>query len=299
MPPVPSKRVTAGLLAQYSLPLRAERGKDSRGIIFAVGGSPQMPGAIVLTATAALRAGAGKAQIATSRSVAPLVGIAIPEAYVLGVDETAKGGIAATASAAIVERAEHADAVVVGPGIADEGGSIEAIAGILERVQGAVVLDAAALAVLAARPSAVEPLVNRCVITPHCGEMAMVLGRPRETIEESMPDVAAEAASRFGAVVALKHHDTYIATPAGERFCFRGGTVGLATSGSGDTLAGLIGGFLARGCSPIQATLWGVYAHAAAGEALMQRIGLGFLAREVLAEIPGVLRRAGAPQSSS
>jgi NAD(P)H-hydrate repair Nnr-like enzyme with NAD(P)H-hydrate dehydratase domain len=91
-------------------------------------------------------------------------------------------------------------------------------------------------------------------------------------------------------VVALKGGSTHIAAPDGRCWINESGCVGLGTSGSGDTLAGLVAGLLARGAEPAQALLWGVYVHAQAGARLAGRIGeLGFLARELPGEMPGVL----------
>lgn len=130
-----------------------------------------------------------------------------------------------------------------------------------------VVLDAAALACVGKRPRMLERATAKCVLTPHAGEMAALLSITRDRIERDPPTYALRAAKRFASVVALKGAQTFIATPSGELFCNKAGTVGLATSGSGDTLAGIIGGLLARGLSPLDATLWGVYAHAKAGAA--------------------------------
>ena len=116
------------------------------------------------------------------------------------------------------------------------------------------------------------------------------MGASVEEIQQH-PQLAVRAAcERFGAVVALKGEQTYITSPDGAVYCNRYGTVGLATSGSGDTLAGIIGGLAARGLAPLPATLWGVYLHAKAGEALMKEMGLGFLARELLAQIPPLMK---------
>ena len=93
----------------------------------------------------------------------------------------------------------------------------------------------------------------------------------------------------MNAIVALKGGETYIATPEGELFRYDSGDVGLATSGSGDTLAGVIAGLVARGSSPLEATLWAVFLHGSAGNRLARRIGrVGYLARELLDEIPRV-----------
>jgi NAD(P)H-hydrate repair Nnr-like enzyme with NAD(P)H-hydrate dehydratase domain len=101
---------------------------------------------------------------------------------------------------------------------------------------------------------------------------------------------AREAAERLGCVVALKGATTHVAAPDGRAWANEGGSVGLGTSGSGDTLAGLVAGLLARGAEPAQALVWGVYVHAEAGARLSRRIGeLGFLARELPAEMPGIL----------
>ena len=93
------------------------------------------------------------------------------------------------------------------------------------------------------------------------------------------------------AVIALKGAETFITAPGNSKtYCNRTGNVGLATSGSGDTLSGLIVGLAARGASPLQAAVWGVYLHARAGDELAKRMGrLGFLARELLAEVPKLM----------
>ena len=95
-------------------------------------------------------------------------------------------------------------------------------------------------------------------------------------------------------MVALKAGETVIATPDGALLLYPGGGVGLATGGSGDVLAGIIGGLLARGAAPLVATAWGVWLHGEAGRRLGERLGpIGFLARELLAEIPGLMHRPG------
>jgi NAD(P)H-hydrate repair Nnr-like enzyme with NAD(P)H-hydrate dehydratase domain len=137
-----------------------------------------------------------------------------------------------------------------------------------------------------------RPLQGRVVITPHAGEMASLLGISKQQIERDPPRIARQAAARFGVVVALKGAESWVAEPGGALFRYSGGSVGLATSGSGDTLAGVIAGLAARGATPTIAALWGVYLHGAAGQVLARRMGrVGFLARELLAEIPSLLRK--------
>jgi NAD(P)H-hydrate repair Nnr-like enzyme with NAD(P)H-hydrate dehydratase domain len=142
---------------------------------------------------------------------------------------------------------------------------------------------------------ALHSLEGRAVITPHAGEMASCLKEDKAEITGDPGATARRAADLFRCVVALKGAETVIAAPEGEAYRSRAGNVGLATSGSGDTLGGLIAGLAARGAPPLQAAVWGVYLHARAGDRLARRIGpLGFLARELLGEIPGLMGKLAA-----
>jgi ADP-dependent NAD(P)H-hydrate dehydratase len=156
------------------------------------------------------------------------------------------------------------------------------------------VLDAGALARLAEITQPLRRQGGRVVITPHAGEMATLLGVPRTAVRADLLGSAREAASLLQAVVALKGATTYIVSPQGEAWFFDEGNVGLATSGSGDTLAGIICGLAARGASLEQAAVWGVALHARAGDALASRVGpLGYLASELLREVPAVAHELG------
>ena len=125
--------------------------------------------------------------------------------------------------------------------------------------------------------------------------MAALIGATKSEVEAEPIAAAKQAARAFGAVVALKGETTHIVAPDGEAWAHLGGVVGLGTSGSGDVLAGLVGGLMARGGSPIIATQWAVFAHAAAGRRLTAKFGrVGFLAREILAEIPWILQKYSA-----
>ena len=132
------------------------------------------------------------------------------------------------------------------------------------------------------------------ILTPHAGEMAGLTGVSKAHVEADPLGAAREAAQALGAVVAVKGQRTFIAAPDGRGWRHEGHAVGLATSGSGDVLAGVIAGLLARDASPEQAALWGVFLHQQAGQRLSERVGpLGFLARELAGEIPGLLAAFG------
>ncbi|TDH60562.1 NAD(P)H-hydrate dehydratase [Dankookia rubra] len=284
--------VTEALLRAMPLP-RHEEGedKDARGRILVIGGSTETPGGALLAGLAALRAGAGKLQIATCRSVAPALAVAVPEARVSGLEETPQGGISAAAAGLLAERCGRVDVVLLGPGMLDGAAVSLLTARLLGSTAGACfVLDAAVLQELAGCRAALDGHAGRVVLTPHAGEMAALLGIGRDAVLADPLAAARRAATELQAVVAMKGGCTFIADPGGRAWSCDRGNVGLATSGSGDTLAGIIAGLLARGAEPTEATLWGVFLHAEAGARLARRQGpIGYLARELLAEIPRIL----------
>lgn len=290
--------ITPALLRRNPLP-RPDGGGDKnvRGSVLIVGGAPTLPGAVILAATAALRAGAGRLRIMTCQSIAQAVGVAVPESMSVGLPETDSGAIDPSSADAIIEQAKGADAVLLGPGMEDP----DAVAALLARVapglEGVtVVLDAAALAFVSHHADGLHGLGGRAILTPHATEMALLLGIDKGAVTADPPGIARRAAAGRRAVTALKGAETFIATPDGTLFNNKGGNVGLATSGSGDTLAGIVAGLAARGAEPWQAAVWGVYLHAAAGDALARRHGpLGFLARELLSEVPSLMAGLSRP----
>lgn len=266
--------------------------KNSRGRVLAIGGSRTVPGAIRLTGEAALRAGAGKVRIATFADAVVALAAAFPEAGYVALAEEA-GEIRVADEAVLRENADRTDAIVLGPGISDRDAARRMVRFLAEEpAEAALVLDAAAVACAAPLQRALAGYAGRLVLTPHEEEMAALCGRDAEEVRAAGEAVALEMAARFGAVIALKGTETLVTAPDGTVLHFAGGGAGLATGGSGDVLAGIIAGLLARGAEPLVATGWGVWLHGEAGRALAARQApLGFLARELLPEIPHLLPR--------
>ncbi|GAB6195220.1 NAD(P)H-hydrate dehydratase [Lysobacter xanthus] len=292
--------ITPARLRRWPLPMPSHEGdKDARGQILIVAGAGEMPGAALLSAVAALRAGAGKLQVATSASAAPLVAAAVPEARVVALPETRGGALATAARARIEAMSERADAIVVGPGLLESDATARMLSGWLAALHEVpVVIDAAALCAFDRDPDAIANGAALRILTPHAGEAARLLGCGRDEVEADPLGLGIAMARRFDAVCVMKGATSYVidgpGLVAGHRDAVasnRYGNVGLATSGSGDTLSGIVGGLAARGATPFQAMAWGVYLHAAAGDALAERQGgpLGFLARELVDEIPRLM----------
>jgi ADP-dependent NAD(P)H-hydrate dehydratase len=285
------RTLTRGLLSQHPLPaVDGNDDKESRGRVLIIGGSTQVPGAVLLAGVAALRAGAGKLQLATVKDAAIPLGIALPEALVVALPVSKDGDISgARAARLLAPYLEQVDALLVGPGMLDEATTGAVLQVLVPALPSALtlVLDGAAVVALHRTPALLHALRGRVTLTPHAGEMASLLEMDKRVVEADAQRAAIDAASRFGATVALKGAETWIAEPDGVITRFHGGTSGLGTSGSGDTLAGVIVGLAARGASASTATMWGVWAHGAAGRRLAARMApVGFLARELLAEVP-------------
>jgi hydroxyethylthiazole kinase-like uncharacterized protein yjeF len=280
------------LLRRFPLPHHPEDGdKEDRGRILVIAGSRELIGGAYLAAVGGLRAGAGKLQICTAASIALHLGIAIPEARVVGLEETEEGCLAASALEPLLEMAAGAQSILMGSGL-QHGPPLEKLLdALLEAcLDKPLVLDAAVLGSLAPRAGTLRAWKGGSILLPHAREMARLLECEPEEVEADPLGAARRAAETFGSVSLIKGQYSFIAHPDGRAFRFEGGGVGLATSGSGDTLAGIVGGLAARGADPLTAALWGVYLHGEAGRVLAERIGrVGFLARELLAEVPRLM----------
>jgi len=276
-------------LKSHPLPPVVDGDKETKGRILILAGSRDVPGAALLAATAAMRAGAGKLRITTAESVAPQLGLAMPEAMVVGLPEDDEGGFAASALVAIKEHAQSADAIVGGPGMSN-GEVCGRIANALLKTQAALALDAALLHSL--QPLTPDERASLPVLLPHAGELASLLDCGEEEIEREPIRCGVRAAELYRSVVLVKGVTSHVVTPDGEAWTYDGGAPGLGVSGSGDVLAGIVGGLLARGGEPLNALLWSVWLHGEAGAKLAKRIGpTGFLAREIADEIPALLPR--------
>jgi hydroxyethylthiazole kinase-like uncharacterized protein yjeF len=282
-----TKPLDRSSLDDHPLPPVVDGDKETKGRVLVIAGSPEVPGAALLTATAAMRAGAGKLRVATVQSVAPHVGIAMPEAMVVGVAQDG-GKFAARSAEKLSRLAASADAVVAGPGMENCEACATIAAALLES-DARLALDAAML-------HALKPLDHRRasfpVLLPHSGELASLLDCDEDEVERDPVNCGLRAADRYQAIVLVKGVTSHVVTPDGKIWRYEGGAPGLGVSGSGDVLAGIVGGLLARGAEPLGALLWAVWLHGEAGAALERTIGpIGFLAREIAGEIPALMPR--------
>jgi hydroxyethylthiazole kinase-like uncharacterized protein yjeF len=266
--------VTPELLRQWGLPDPGES-KKSRGQAMIVGGSALSAGAVVLAGEAALRVGAGKVAVSCDAEIADVVRISFPEA---GVYESPTSG--QSADSAWDEAVENADAVLVGSGFDDAVTAREWLERLAGRATACLVVDAFAVGVFRDVPRADLP--RSLIVNANLEEAEILLGRPVDDLFQDLPQLAME-------LDAVVHCYSAVASPSGGLWRIDAGGPGLGTAGSGDALAGAITGFAARGLEPERAAVWGAWCHSRAGDRLTERMGLGFLARDLTRELPAAV----------
>ena len=275
-------------LDAHPLPPISNDDKESKGRILVIAGSRQVPGAALLTATAAMRSGAGKLRIATVETIAAAVGLAMPEAMVVGLSEGADGGFADSTAKGLFGDGAEVDAIVAGPGVRPNR-ACETIASELIGCDAALALDVAFLKAL--KPPRRERRITP-VLLPDADELASLLDCDTQEIERDPVGCGKRAAMTYRSIVLVKGPPSHIICPEGQVWKHEARVPGLGVSGSGDVLAGIVGGLLARGAEPLSALLWAVWLHGKAGEALAKKLGpIGFLARQIAGEIPALLAR--------
>ena len=205
------------LLRAFPLPHHPDDGdKEERGRLLVIAGSRELPGAAKLAGVAALRAGAGQLQIATAASIAVQLGVAVPEARVIGCEETEEGCLAASAIAPLLEWAEGAQAIMIGCGL-QHGPPLEEmldalLAACLDKP---LVLDAAVLGSLAPRAETLRAWKGGAVVLPHAREMARLLECDAEEVEADPLAAARRAADTFGCVAVIKGQYSHIVDAEG------------------------------------------------------------------------------------
>jgi ADP-dependent NAD(P)H-hydrate dehydratase / NAD(P)H-hydrate epimerase len=286
------------------LPARpADSHKGTYGTLVCVCGSVHYAGAALLCTSAAARGGAGLVALAVPSSLVTVFAGRVREVVTLGLPEEAAGDIDADGSLALIERRSPA-AMVVGPGLAESAGYDRLIRALLASDGPPLVLDGGALNLLAAGSEWWTETRRMAIMTPHPGEFGRLTGAAVGRSGDERLDRVREAAARFGQVVVLKGARTVIAGADGRAAISPFANAALASAGTGDVLAGLIGALLAQGSGPFDAACLGVYLHAMAGDRVSRRLGdAGLLASDLpyeiaLARHELAQRRATAPQSA-
>ena len=274
------------------MPARKQRSnKGDYGRVLCVCGSSRMSGAAYLSAKAAYRMGAGLVEIFTHECNRIILQSSLPEAIVTTyTDDYDKNSLLCSL--------ERADAVVVGCGLGITPLSRTILSDILHALEGKeipLVIDADAINLLA-RSRSLLKYVKGAVLTPHFMEASRLLDRPIGELLPHTASVAHEIASKYGAICVMKDHETAVSDGGDRIYINKSGNSGMATGGSGDVLAGILGGLLSQNSkatpslSPLEAVALGVYIHGLAGDAAAIKLGeYSLMSTDIIDALPSVL----------
>ena len=223
--------------------------KNSHGHAVIVAGSRGFTGAAALCANAAMQAGAGLVTVATPASAQPLVAAQVmPEVMTTSLAETDRGAVSDEAFDFFSKFSERADVVAIGPGLSSEDERTRTfVRRAVEKRRTAIVIDADGLNCLAPWPEELRGSQDCPIaLTPHPGEMLRLTGSTDKSVLKDRVAVARDFATQHQVILLLKGSRSLIAAPDGRVFVNSSGNAGLGTAGSGDTLTGIIAGFLAQ-----------------------------------------------------
>jgi NAD(P)H-hydrate epimerase len=258
--------------------------KNSHGHVLVAAGSRGYSGAAALSGNAAMRSGAGLVTVATPRSARGLVATrAMPEVMTIALADTDRGAVSDEAADHFLALAEKATVMAVGPGLtSNDERTRRFVRQVVERRTRACVIDADGLNCLAPWPAELRGLeAQPLILTPHPGEMLRLIGAGQREALEDRVSVAREFAEGHQVILVLKGSRPLVASPDGRVFINPTGNAGLGTAGSGDTLTGLIAGFLAQAygtlhddADPLAATIAALYVGGLAGDLAARKLGM-------------------------
>lgn len=240
------------------LPVRKRDGnKGTFGKVLLIAGWENMAGAAVMSAKAVLRMGAGMIKVFCSEQNRLVLQSAVPEAMY-------------TDRESFLKDIQWADVIVAGPGLG-RSKEAELVLEQLMKETKPILLDADALNLVAEGKVVILPQ-SRIVMTPHVGELSRLTGKEISEIKSCFPEVVKEAALDYDSVMVCKDARTLVYAHGKPMYLNVTGNSGMATAGSGDVLAGLIGGLLAQGMDLFEAACVGVYLHGLAGDAAAGKV---------------------------
>ena len=271
-----------------------ETHKGERGHLLVIGGGSGHFGAVKLSAQAALVSGAGLVTMLLPKRAAEQLSPTLDELMCASLADDEQGNFQGPEEESLAQIFSGKDALVVGPGLGQTAGAASLLLRVFElsdKFSIPLVVDADALNLLAADSRLRDALPTHAVLTPHPGEMARLLGCGVEDVQHDRLGAAQKLCAAMNCCVVLKGARTVIACNSGELMINPAAVATLATAGSGDVLAGVIGAFLARGLPAEEAAAVAVFLHGAAGEVLAEQVGgqAGIVASDIGICIPLVI----------
>ncbi|MDH3721260.1 MAG: NAD(P)H-hydrate dehydratase [Desulfobacteraceae bacterium] len=284
--------LTPELIRTVFYPRPSDAHKGHTGHLLVIAGSPGKTGAAAMTATSAMRAGAGLVTLGIPVGLNPVLEAQVVEAMTDPLPETIKGILGEASFNRIMDLLSDKKCLAIGPGIGTAPETKMLFKNLLQENTKPVVIDADGLNILADHTEILKDLDTPVVLTPHPGEMARLIRTTTADVQKDRIKCARDFAEKFNIHVVLKGAGTVVAHPDGRVFINPTGNPGMASGGMGDVLTGVIAGFIAQGHSPELAAHAGVYLHGATADSLVKNKGpFGYLATDVMNTLPEAIKK--------
>ena len=282
--------LTRAAVTQMMIPRPRDAHKGRTGHVLVIAGSKGKTGAAALSASAALRSGAGLVTLGIPESSLPVASGLCMEVMTAPLAETDSGALSDNAFPAVMALLKGKKCLAIGPGMGTDPATRRLVSRLVMESPAPMVVDADGLNHIAGNPEILQSRRPEIVLTPHPGEMARLTGRTASWIQENRISCARKFAVKYKVHVVLKGARTVIAHPDGHVFVNPTGNPGMASAGMGDVLTGVVTAFIAQGYPPGIAAHLGVYLHGLAADALAEAKGpYGFLASDVAAALPSAI----------
>lgn len=289
---VPVRLLTPAEAAPLLPARRRTAHKGSFGHVLVAGGSEGMTGAPSLAALGGLAAGAGLVTVAAPRGLNDILEQKLTEAMTLALPETPARGLSEKALDPLLEAAGARSVTVLGPGVGRDPSTFRLVRAFTGTWDGPLVVDADALNAWAGHMDAFPRRAAPTLLTPHPGEMARLTGSTSAKVQADRIDAAWALARAAEATVVLKGAHTVVADPHGGVTVNPTGGPALASGGTGDVLAGMIGAYLAQGLAAPEAGRLAAYLHGLAADLWAEAHGpAGLTAGALAAAVPDAAQR--------
>ena len=267
--------------------------KRDYGHVFVLAGSRGLTGAAALCANASLRAGAGLVTLGIPSSLNLVMEAKLTEVMTCPLAETRKATLSLRAKSDILNKVKGADVIIVGPGLSRHPETKKLIRQLIVNIKKPMVLDADALNAVSDDVSILKKIHQGYIVTPHPGEMSRLVKKSTAYVKNNRLSIAKKFSNNYNAVVVLKGSGTVVTDCGAKKHCInKSGNPGMATAGSGDVLAGIIGGFLAQGLALFEAARLAVYVHGVAGDLAAREKGeIGLIASDILDKVPPAIKK--------
>jgi NAD(P)H-hydrate epimerase len=267
----------------------ADSDKTTVGSLLSICGSYGMAGAAIMSSKAALRSGIGLLKIAIAKSIYPIIAQAVPEAVFYPIDDNFISDFD------FIEKSKYCGAVLAGCGLSVNNNTRELVNNIIKFSEIPIILDADALNIVSENPSVLTENDIVKILTPHDREVSRLIGKDISDVKNNREELAVEFAEKYNVILVLKGHKTLVVNPSGEIYYNKElGNAGMASGGSGDVLAGIIGSLIAQGFEPFKSAASSVYLHALSGDIAKEKFGeISMLPTDIIDCIPTAFKSLG------